>query len=251
MKDEPGCAFLLVPAFLLYITIVCVGGSNHALDAMFVSCVVTMLVNAARVLMTDSEDGRMTERDAARIYVAANMGAAEEPADTAENESETVTSHSGVTPDQTVCTAGPCTRALEENVIKEMLKKLSPEATAELVREVLWGLAESMPRTVGSGDDIQVLFVRGQPLDKSVLTDGRLTHNNLVDVVKAVREPNCVCVVRSDRFIFTVGGGRTFIGWQDVVIEWLSGEYRDHQKKVALLETLGLTVPDWISHGDG
>lgn len=251
MKDEPGCAFLLVPAFLLYITIVCVGGSNHALNAMFVSCIVTMLVNAVRVLMSDSEDGRMTERDAARTYVAATAGIAEEPMDTAENASETVTSSLGVTPDHVVFTAGPDIRTLEENVIKERLKTLSPEDTAELIRDVLWGLAERMPHTVGSGDDIQVLFVRGQPVDKSILTNGRLTHNELVDVVKVVREPNCVCVVRSDRFIFSVIKDQTFFGWQNVVIEWLSGDYRDHQKKIALLGKLGLIVPDWISHGNG
>lgn len=244
MKDEPGCAFLLVPAFLLYITIVCVGGSNHVLDAMFVSCVVTMIVNAFRVLRTDSEDGRMTERNAARTYAAAVA------TETAE-ETETVTSARGVTtPDHVVCTAGPDVRTLEENAIKERLNTLSPEDTAELICDVLWGLAERMPRTVGSGDDIQVLFVRGQPVDKSVLTNGRLTHNDLVDIVKSVREPTCVCVVRSDSFTFTVDEAHTFSGWRDVVIEWLSGTYRDHQRKIALLEKLGLIVPDWISNGD-
>lgn len=251
MKDEPGCAFLLVPAFLLYITIICVGGSNHVLDAMFVSCVVTMIVNAFRVLRTDSEDGRMTERNAARTYVAATAATAEEPTDTSGNASETVTSSSGVTPDHVVCTAGPDMRTLEENVIKERLKTLSPEDTAELIRDVIWGLAERMPHTVGSGDDIQVLFVRGQPVDKSALTNGRLTHDDLVDVVKSVRDLNCVCVVRSDHFTFTVDEDQTFSGWQDVVIEWLSGTYRDHQRKIALMEKLGLIVPDWISNGDG
>jgi len=250
MKDEPGCAFLLVPAFLLYITIVCVGSSNPVLDAVFVSCVVTMFVNAVRVLMTDSEDGRMTEREAARTYVAAPAETAEEPAETAENASETVTSTSGATPDHMVFTAGPDERMLEENAIKERLKTMSPEDTAELIRDVIWGFAERMPNTVGSGDDIQVLFVRGQPVDKSVLTDGRMTHDDLVDVVKAVRDPACVCVVRSDHFTFSVDDDLTSSGWQDVVIEWLSGAYRDHQKKIALLKKLGLIVPSWISHGD-
>lgn len=250
MKDEPGCALLLLPAFLLYITIVCVGGSNYVLDAMFVLCVVTMIVNAFRVLRTDSEDGRMTERETARTYVAVPAGTAEEPAEAAENASETVTSSSGVMPEHMVFTAGPDERTLEENVIKERLKTLSPEDTAELIREVIWGLAERMPDTVGSGDDIQVLFVRGQPVDKSVLTNGRLTHDDLVDVVKSVREPTCVCVVRSDHFTFTVDEEQSFAGWQDVVIEWLSGAYRDHQKKIALLKKLGLIVPNWISHGD-